>query len=286
MNGYELTHNQIPERLKNIPSPPRTLYCAGTDVNELLQRPAVAIVGSRKVTPYGRQVTTMLARELAEQGVVIVSGLASGIDAIAHQAALDASGLTIAVLPSPLEQVAPRMHTQLAQRIVEKGGALISEYPAGRPVQVQNFVIRNRLVAGLSDVLLVTEAALKSGSLHTARFALEQGKDVLAVPGNITNPMAEGVNNLLRAGAMPITSSQDVLSVLQLKYNVIAPLKVAKGANAYEQTVIDLLKSGITDSADIQRVSSLNIAAFNQTLTMLELSGKIRPLGAGHWTLA
>jgi DNA processing protein len=286
MDIYELTNSQVPERLKQLASPPKRLYHAGADLGELLQRPVVAIVGSRKVTPYGHQVTTKLARELAAQGVVILSGLAIGVDSIAHQAALEAGGLTMAVLPSPIQQIAPSGHTQLARRIVEQGGALISEYPDGMPPLRQNFVVRNRLVAGFCDALLVTEAALKSGSLHTARFALEQGKDVLAVPGNITNPIAAGVNNLIRAGAVPITASEDVLSVLQLRYNVITPLKVAEGANSYEQAVIDLLKTGVTDGEELQRTSNLNIAAFNQTLTMLELSGKIRPLGAGHWALA
>jgi DNA processing protein len=286
MDIYELPHNQVPERLRQLSSPPKQLFHAGANLAELLQRPTVAIVGSRKVTPYGHQITRKLAHNLAEQGIVIVSGLALGVDAIAHQAALEAGGLTIAVLPSPIEQIAPRSHVQLAQRILDGGGALISEYPDGTPPLRPYFVARNRLVAGLCDALLITEAALKSGSLHTARFALEQGKDVLAVPGNITNPIAEGTNNLIRAGAVPITSTEDVLSVLQLRFKAIAPLKVAKGANMYEQAIIDLLKTGVTDGEQLQRDSKLDIAAFNQTLTMLELSGKIRALGANNWALS
>lgn len=286
MADYELTHNQLPQRLQELASAPKQLYCAGSDLAELLKRPVVAIVGSRSVTPYGHQVTTRLARGLAEQGVVIVSGLALGVDALAHQAALEADGLCIAVLPSPVDYIVPRSHYQLAQRVLARGGVLVSEYPTGQPAHKSNFVARNRIVAGLADALLITEAALKSGSLHTARFALEQGKDVLAVPGNITSPISEGANNLIRAGAVPITSVEDVLSVLQLRFKTITPLKVAKGANAYEQAVIDLLKTGLSDGAELQRSSRLDIAAFNQTLTMLELSGKIRPLGANTWALA
>lgn len=282
---YKLPNSQIPLRLKQLSSPPQALFHAGADLSELLQRPAVAIVGSRKVTPYGHQVTTKLARELAEQGVVIISGLALGVDALAHQAALEAGGLTIAVLPSPLEQIAPRSHQQLAETIVARGGALISEYPGGTPAFRQNFVARNRLVAGLADAVLITEAALKSGSLHTARFALEQGKEVLAVPGNITNPIAAGTNNLIRAGAVPITCTQDVLDVLELKFKAVTPLHIPRGANSDEQAIIDLLKTGLTDTDDLQRTSALEIAQFNQTLTMLEISGKIRPLGGGHWAL-
>jgi DNA processing protein len=286
MDSYELPYNQLPDRLLQLASPPKRLFVAGAKLDELLQRPLVAIVGSRKVTPYGRQVTTQLARQLAEQGIVIVSGLAIGVDALAHEAALQAGGLTIAVLPSPVQQVMPRSHVQLAQRIKQGGGALISEYPDGMPALRQHFVIRNRLVAGLCDALLVTEAALKSGSLHTARFCLEQGKDVMAVPGNITNPIAAGTNNLIRAGAVPITCVEDVLSVLQLRFRTIAPLKVAQGANSYEQAVIDLLKSGLTEADELQRSSHLDIAAFNQTMTMLELTGKIRPLGGNAWALS
>lgn len=283
---YELPHNQYPERLQQLSSPPKQLFHTGADMDELLERPTVAIVGSRKVTPYGQLVTSKLARALAEQGIVIISGLALGVDAIAHQAALEAGGLTIAVLPSPIEQIAPRSHVGLAQRIVQGGGALLSEYPADSPTFRQNFIARNRLVAGLADAVLITEAALKSGSLHTARFALEQGKDVLAVPGNITSPTSEGANNLLRAGAVPATCVEDVLSVLQLKFHAITPLKTAAGANAFEQAIIDLLKQGLTDSEQLQRNSQLGITQFNQTLTMLELAGKIRPLGAGHWALS
>ncbi len=286
MEIITLTGQAIPERLRQIPSPPKQLYYSGPDLGELLQRPLVTIVGSRKVTPYGQYVTSKLARELADQGVVIVSGLALGIDALAHRGALDAGGLTIAVLPSPLEDICPHSHQQLAMDILRQGGALISEYPEGTPAYRPNFVARNRLVAGISDALVITEAALKSGSLHTARFALEQGKDVLAVPGNITSPTSVGANNLLRAGATPVTSTTDVLSVLQMHYQAITPLKVAVGANLLEQAVIDLLKTGLTDSEQLQRDSQLDIAQFNQTLTMLELSGKIRPLGAGHWALA
>lgn len=286
MEIVTLTGDAIPERLRQIPSPPKQLYYTGGDLSELLQRPLVSIVGSRKVSPYGQYVTTKLARELAEQGVVVVSGLALGIDALAHRGALEAGGLTIAVLPSPLEDICPHSHQQLAMEILRQGGALISEYPEGTPPFRPNFVARNRLVAGISDALIITEAALKSGSLHTARFALDQGKDVLAVPGNITSPTSVGANNLLRAGAVPVTSTADVLSVLQLQYKAITPLKVSVGANPLEQAIIDLLKAGLTEGEQLQRDSELDIAEFNQTLTMLELSGKIRPLGAGHWALA
>lgn len=288
MEINKLTNHAIPQRLQQIPSPPKKLYTCGEDISVLLRRPTVAIVGSRKVSPYGRQVTSKLAGKLAQQGIVIISGLALGVDAIAHQAALDAGGFTIAVLPGPIEKIYPGSHRGLAEQIVRRGGTLISEYTLGAQAFnfKTNFIARNRLVSGLADALLITEAAEKSGSLHTAHFALEQGKDVLAVPGNITSATSVGTNNLLKAGAMPATTYEDVLHVLQLQQKTILPLKIAIGKNAEEQVVIDLLMTGVSDGEELQRASQLDIAQFNQTLTMLEITGKVRSLGANQWALA
>jgi DNA processing protein len=243
----------------------------------------VGIVGSRKVTPYGRAVTEKLARELAEQGIVIVSGLALGVDSIAHQACLEGRGGTIAVLPSSVEEVYPVAHRPLARRILERGGALVSEYPTGTPALRQNFIARNRLIAGLSDALLVTEAALKSGSLHTAGFALEQGKTVLAVPGNINSPTSEGTNNLLRTGAILVTSADDVLAALHLKRRVSKRQPV--GETPAEQAILDLLAGGVQDGDQLQVRSGLAIELFNQSLTMLEINGDIKAMGGNQWTL-
>jgi DNA processing protein len=252
------------------------------DLNNVLQRPTIAIVGSRKVSAYGRDVTKRLARELAEQGMVIVSGLAFGVDSIAHQAVLDAGGQTIAVLPSPLESIYPASHRQLAKRIVEQGGALVTEYPAGTESFKGNFVARNRIIAGLADATLVTEAALKSGSLHTARFALNAGRDVLSVPGNITSPTSEGTNNLIKHGATPVTSVDDVLFSLGIDRS--ATKAIPKGSNEAEQTILNLLHMGVVDGAQLQAKSGLSIEQFNQHLTMLEITGKIRSLGANQWS--
>lgn len=274
-----------PATLNTISSPPAQLYQQGADLLSLMKRPRVAIVGSRNVSPYGRQVTQRLARELAEQGIVIISGLALGVDALAHRAALEVDGLTIAVLPGCLETVYPATNRRLAQDILAQGGALVSEYAAGEPMSYKaNFIARNRIVAGLADAVLITEAAEKSGSLHTARFALEQGKDVLVVPGNITSPGSVGTNNLIKAGALPITSSQDVLHALGLVCHRTKPT-TAKGRNAYEQRVLDLLLQGVNDGNTLLTKSDLTITEFNQTLTMLELGGKVRSLGANQWAL-
>ncbi|MDB5170638.1 MAG: hypothetical protein JWO35_332 [Candidatus Saccharibacteria bacterium] len=284
INKLTLNSPLFPELLRHIPQPPEQLYYSGIPLEELLARPRVAIVGSRSVTPYGKQVTMMLARQLAEQGIVIISGLAIGVDALAHQAALDAGGLTLAVLPSPLERIAPATNQYLARRILDNGGGLITEYGAGEETYKLNFIERNRLVCGLADVLLITEAAVNSGSLHTARFALEQGKDVMAVPGNITSTVSVGANNLLKTSAAPATSYVDVMHML----GISAPHSsspAVKGANEPEQLLLDLLFSGIADGNQLLERSGLTASMFNQSVTMLELSGKIRALGANHWGL-
>jgi DNA processing protein len=240
-------------------------------------------VGSRKVSAYGKDVTAKLARKLAEQGIVIISGLALGVDGVAHRAALEAGGLTVAVLPSPVERVYPATHRQLAEQILRQGGALISEYPAATETLRHHFIERNRLVSGLADVLLITEAAEKSGTLHTARFALEQGRDVMAVPGNITNPNSVGCNNLLKAGAHTATSYEDVLHVLGLEAQTAQ--QQLFGSNEHEQVLLDLLSQGIQDGDELQLKSTLDIVLFSQALTMLEITGKIRSLGGNIWTL-
>ncbi|HET7320561.1 MAG TPA: DNA-processing protein DprA [Candidatus Saccharimonadales bacterium] len=286
VNTLTLKNKGIPMRLQRIPAPPKQLFHRGTSLEALLERPCVAIVGSRGVSAYGTQVTRKLAGKLAEQGIVIISGLALGVDALAHQAALDAGGLTIAVLPSSVEKPYPATNRQLAEKILQQGGALVSEYPAG-PFDnsfKSNFVARNRLVAGLADGLLITEAAEQSGSLHTANFALNQGKLVMAVPGNITSPGSAGTNNLIKAGATPVTSYQDVLHAMKLVEHATAAQDV-RGSNVHEQKLLDLLLSGMNDGEMLLKNSELDISLFNQTLTMLEITGKIRSLGANQWAI-
>lgn len=278
-------HNSAyPSVLKGIATPPKELYYLGADPADWLGRPRVAIVGSRGVSAYGQQITTRLAGELAERGVVVISGLALGVDGIAHQAALQAGGTTVAVLPCGLDQIYPATHTQLARRILEQGGTLISEYEAGMPGLKQNFIARNRIVSGLADALLITEATEKSGTLHTARFALEQGRDVLAVPGNITSPNSVGTNNLIRTGAIPVTSTEDILYVLKADHLPAERVR-RRGDNAEEQAILDLLYEGTSDGHELLVGSKLPPEQFNQTLTMLEIGGKVRALGNNHWGL-
>ncbi|TAH35145.1 DNA-protecting protein DprA [Candidatus Saccharibacteria bacterium] len=284
VKNLSINDSAYPSKLRNIPAPPKELFYLGAELSDWLDRPKVAIVGSRGVTPYGKQITTRLAGELAERGVVIISGLALGVDGIAHEAALEAGGTTIAVLPCGLNQIYPSSHTQLARRILEQGGTLISEYEAGMPGLKQNFIARNRIVSALSNALLITEAAEKSGTLHTARFALEQGIDVLAVPGNITSPTSVGTNNLIRAGAACITSVEDIMHALGASHLPTEPVR-RRGDTAEEQAILDLLYAGVSDGHELLVQVGQPAEQFTTTLTMLELSGKVRALGNNHWGL-
>lgn len=285
INKLTLKSSAYPDALRNIPKPPKVLYHAGAPLNELLKQPAVAIVGSRNITSYGREVTAKLARQLAEQGIIIVSGLAIGVDGLAQRSALEVGGLVIGVLPSPLDAIAPATNRHLGQEILDKGGALVSEYSSGTHPIKQYFIARNRLMSGLAKAVLVTEAAEKSGTLHTTNFARQQDRDILAVPGNITSPRSVGTNNLIKqGGAALITSYKDVLHALQLEDHQTAAKEV-RGRNAHEQTVLDLILQGINDGQSLLSLSRLSVSQFNQVLTMLEIGGKVRPLGANNWAI-
>ncbi|PID32157.1 DNA-protecting protein DprA [Candidatus Saccharibacteria bacterium] len=271
-----------PAGLVAMPQPPQQLYLRG-QLNGINDTPCLAVVGSRRVTPYGKNITYRLAYEAAKQGIAIISGLALGVDAIAHRAALDAGGRTVAVLANGLDDITPRSNAALGRDIIASGGALVGEYPAGTPAFRPSFVARNRIVSGLSSGILITEAVAKSGSLHTANFALGQGKPVLAVPGNITSPQSAGTNRLIQTGATPITCLEDILFAL----DIAAPTAQQRlvGANDQEQSILETISSGVSDIGELQLLSGLDPAVFGQTMTMLEISGKIRPLGAGHYAL-
>lgn len=245
--------------------------------------PAVAIVGSRKPTTYGKEVAYRLSSELSRRGVVIISGLALGIDGIAHQAALDTGGITLAVLAGGLGNIYPARHRHLAAQIIQQNGALLSEYPETMPPMQHQFLERNRIVSGLADVIVIVEAAARSGTLATARWGLEQGKTIMAVPGNITSPTSAGCNQLLKHGAAPVTGTADILEALQLEDGGSKQLPLAHSPE--EQVILELLQAGERDGDELQQKSGLEAAVFQQTLTMLELTGKIRALGANQWSL-
>ena len=249
-----------------------------------MAQPRLAIVGSRKVSAYGTTATLRLAGEAARQGITVVSGLALGVDGLAHRATVDAGGKTIAVMAGGLSNISPATNRQLAEDILRSGGAIVTEYELEAQPFKMSFVARDRLISGLSDAVLITEAAVKSGSLHTANFALEQGRAVMAVPGNITSELSAGTNNLIKTGATPVTDVRDILAAMDLtmaETRQTAPL----GATDDETTLLELIHQGMSDAAELLAHSQLVPAQFNQTLTMLEITGKIRPLGAGHWGL-
>lgn len=268
--------------VSTIAKPPKSLWYMGTLPDTRI--PTVAIIGTRKPTAYGRQVTERFASELAAKGVVVVSGLALGVDALAHQATLDAGGTTIAILANALPEIRPMTNRAIGERILASGGAIISESDGEKPIGKWSFLERNRLVAGIADAILITEASAQSGTLNTAARALEQGKDVFVVPGNITSPSSAGCNLLLKQGAIPVTETRDILE--RIAPELIAPqAQLALGANATEVAILDALRNGLRDGDEIQRTTGIDARELNVSLTMLEISGTIRSLGANQWTL-
>lgn len=274
-------HNYL-QFLKDIDKSPQKLYFVGKLPKERVT--SVAIVGSRKPSFYGKEVAHRLSYELAKQGVVVISGLALGIDAVVQRGALEANGTTLAILAGGLDYIHPTTNRQLGESILAGGGAILSEYEPGVEPRKWHFIARNRIVSGLADALVVVEAAARSGTLHTAGFAAEQGKGVYAVPGNITSPLSVGCNQLIRQGATPVTSIDDFLKDFTADYRPEQTV-MALGDTPEEQAVLTLLHSGERDGDTLQQKSGLSIADFNQTLTMLEIKGIVRALGANQWSL-
>lgn len=283
VNILKLKPSEYPELLRRIDEPPKQLFVAGEAPAEWMDSPKLAVVGSRKASGYGLSVTDKIVSELAVQGVVIISGLALGIDAAAHRAALTVGGRTVAVLPTSLQQIYPSSNQNLAHQIIEQGGALISEYSSTDAVFKSNFRDRNRIISGLAEAILVTEAASHSGSLVTARFGLEQGKTVMAVPGNITSPSSEGCNNLIKSGALPVTGAGDVFFALGIKPKKKRAI-VFRGTDE-EQLLYTLILQGVTDQEELAVRAAMSGGQTGSVLTMLELGGHIKPLGAGHWII-
>lgn len=267
-----------------IDNPPECLWYIG---NLPKRRPTVAIVGSRKPTDYGKSVNISLTTDLARRGVIIVSGLAIGHDSIAHQACLDAGGTTVAVIGSGLDSIYPKRNERLAERIIERGGAIISEYKPDTPVYPSHFLERNRLISALADVVIIIEAGERSGTLNTAAHALAQGKEIMAVPGNITSPLSRGCNRLIAQGATPILSPDDVLDVLDLTKDNKGS-EVANQINFDSpdaQLLYDLLHNGINDGDQLILESGLAPADFSMAITMLELNGYIKATGNNKYTI-
>ena len=270
-----------PPRLKEIDQPPPVLYVRGSLVAE--DEWAVAIIGTRRVTAYGRQVAEDIATTLAHSGVTIVSGLARGVDSIAHQAALNAGGRTLAVLGNGVDIVYPPENRRLADQIIEHG-ALVSDYALGTQPDGLNFPPRNRIISGLSMAVIIVEAGMTSGALITATFAAEQGRDVFAVPGNINAPQSQGTNRLIRDGAQPLLNPQDVLEALNLPMvTEHRAVRVALPSDPVEARLYQLLSHEPKHVDEIRSQANMPIETVSSTLAMMELKGMVRQVGGMNY---
>ena len=273
-----------PANLRQIPQAPPLLYMRGQ--LEQQDELAVAVVGTRRVSPYGREVAGELGASLARHGVTVVSGLALGVDTIAHQSALDAGGRTVAVLGSSVDHIYPARNRRLAMQIIEQG-ALISEYALGTRPEASNFPPRNRIISGLSLAVIVVEAAKRSGALITASFAAEQSRDVFAVPGSILSPGSDGCNRLIQDGAIPITSVNDLLERLQLP-RVVAhqEARVTVPASPDEKLILQHISTEPQHMNDIVRAAPLDTSEVSSLLAMMELKGLVRQVGLMQYVRA
>jgi DNA processing protein len=277
-------HPGYPPALAQIPAAPPLLYVKGRLEN--VDDWSVAVVGTRSPTTYGKEATRRLVGELAGAGVTIVSGLAIGVDTVAHTAALEAGGRTIAVLASGLDQVYPERNRPLAEQIVAHG-ALVSEFPLGtRPIP-QLFPVRNRIISGLALGTLVVEAGVRSGALITVRYALEQGRDVFAVPGQIFSAKSMGPNQLIRDGAGLVSSAQDILEALNLTSAAIQQeVQAALPEDPTEAALLELISYEPQHVDAIGLQSGLPITVVSSTLAIMELKGLIRQAGAMQYVRA
>ncbi len=270
-----------PQRLKEIDQPPPVLYVRGEYLSDDLF--AVAIVGTRRVTPYGRQITEELSSFLAANGITVVSGLARGVDAIAHQTSLQSGGRTIAVLGSGVDKIYPPEHRALAEQMLERG-ALISDYAPGTPPDASNFPPRNRIISGLSLAVVVVEAGETSGALITAEFAAEQGREIFAVPGSILAPQSKGTNKLIQNGALPLLSVADLMQALDLTR--MGEHKAARKIIPTDETearLMDVLGDEPLHVDEIRNRTELPIEKVSAALALMELKGMVRQVGGMNY---
>ena len=275
-----------PALLKEIPSAPYVLYVKG-EYKNLNFQPMLAVVGSRKYSSYGKQVAQRFACDLARAGIVVVSGMALGIDAIAHQGALEGGGKTIAVMGNSLEDkmIAPRFNFNLSQEIA-RNGLLISDYPLGTPSIPTNFPARNRLMAGMTLGTLVIEAAEDSGSLITANLALEFNREVFAVPGSVFSPVSIGTNNLIRSGAKIAASVKDILEELRIEERQIQEqVKKIVPASIEEEKILKILTPEPLHIDKIIKLSKLETSVASSILSLMEMKGMIKNIGGQNYII-
>lgn len=284
INVIIIKDKKYPKLLKEISDPPALLYIKGEFKPE--DDLSISVVGARKFTNYGERAVEYIVEPLARNKMVIVSGLALGIDSLSHKAALKARGRTIAVLGNGLDSIYPESNRYLAQEIINRGGAIVSEFPLGTPSFKQNFPFRNRIIAGLGLGTLVIEAALESGSLITARAALEYNRQVFAVPGDIFNSNSEGPNNLIKMGAIPVISSEDILSELNIEQlSEHHKAKKIMPDTKEEAIILDCIGRKPVHIDKLAESSKLDIVKINQTLTMMEMKGKVKNLGGNQYVI-
>jgi DNA processing protein len=270
-----------PRRLREIAQPPPVLYLRGSLTAE--DDWCVALVGTRRASAYGRQVTEEIASALARSGVTVVSGLARGVDACAHQAALDAGGRSLGVLGCGVDIVYPPENRRLFERMLAQGG-LISDYPPGTPPDAANFPPRNRIISGLGMAVVIIEAGESSGALITASFAAEQGREVFAVPGNITSPLSRGTNRLISDGAHPLLSPQNILETLEL--TLVTEQRAARSilpADALEAQLYAAVGQEPLHVDEIRARTELPIEKVTATLALMELKGMVRQVGGMNY---
>lgn len=277
--GYiTLADDHYPILLKEIYSPPPVLYIKGAIPRN--NHLSLSVVGTRKTSVYGRHITPELVKPVVENGLIIVSGLALGIDTISHQSCIDAGGQTMAVLGCGLDRIYPSSNHKLAEKIIATGGCIISEYPPGTEPFKQHFPARNRIIAGLSKATLIIEGDEKSGSMITAKFAVEYNRDVLGVPGNITNNSSSGTNKLIKNGAFLISDYQDILEHYHLPNDIKNDNHIDDSTlTADEELLLKTLTVEPLHIDEIIQACKLNTSITNATLILLEMNGYIKNLG-------
>jgi DNA processing protein len=279
------TDQHYPVLLRKINNPPIGLFGKGESSVLTADIPMMGIVGTRKITGYGRQVTEMITGELVQAGCCIVSGLAMGVDAVAHTLTLERGGVTIGVLGSGVDVCHPRSNERLYQRIIGSGGAVISEFPLGEPPSKGSFPSRNRIIAGITEGIVVTEGAADSGALITAEDALRFGRNVFAVPGPITSSLSIGPNSLLAQGAKPVSSGRDIIQFLGIKNYASGFVKDIVGETDEEQRIIDILQSESLAFDDIVKRTGFGTSKTGILLSVMEMKGMIEIQEAGIYSL-
>jgi len=273
---------QLKKKLDRLKDPVANLSFSGIDPNYLMKSPIVAVVGTRKPTPYGKQITEKLVSELVKAGVIIVSGLAFGIDILAHRTALEEKGTTISVLPSGLDNIYPATHRGVAKKIKENG-CLISEYPEDHKPRKVEFLERNRIIAALSDLVVIPEAAERSGSLNTASHAKSMNIPVCAFPGHVLSSMSRGTNELIKKSeATLVTRANDILEILEIDTKP----KTTINGNELETSILEKISSGMTDSTQLQLELDTETREFQSIMTIMEIDGKVHQDEMGNWQIS